>query len=73
MMALISINLFILNLLPIPVLDGGHLVFYSIEALKGSPLSLKKVEWAHKVGIILLFSLMIFALVNDFKRILGFM
>jgi regulator of sigma E protease len=73
MMGLISINLFILNLLPIPVLDGGHIVFYCIEAIKGSPLSLSKVELAHKVGMILLFSLMIFALFNDFKRMLGFM
>lgn len=73
MMGLISINLFILNLLPIPVLDGGHIVFYTIEAIKGSPLSLNKVEIAHKVGMILLFSLMIFALFNDFKRMFGFM
>lgn len=73
MMGLISINLFILNLLPIPVLDGGHIVFYCIEAIKGSPLSLNKVELAHKVGMILLFSLMIFALFNDFKRMFGFM
>ncbi len=73
MMGLISINLFILNLLPIPVLDGGHIVFYCIEAIKGTPLSLSKVEIAHKVGMILLFSLMIFALFNDFKRMLGFM
>lgn len=73
MMALISINLFILNLLPIPILDGGHLVFYTIEAIKGSPLSMNKIELAHKVGMILLFSLMVFALFNDFRRMLGFM
>lgn len=73
MMALISINLFIINLLPIPILDGGHLVFYIIEAVKGSPLSLNKIELAHKVGMILLFSLMVFALFNDFRRMLGFM
>ena len=73
MMGLISINLFILNLLPIPMLDGGHIVFYCIEAIKGSPLSLNKMEMAHKVGMILLFSLMIFALFNDFKRMFGFM
>jgi regulator of sigma E protease len=73
MMALISINLFILNLLPIPILDGGHIVFYTIEAIKGSPLSLNKIELAHKVGMILLFSLMVFALFNDFRRMLGFM
>lgn len=73
MMALISINLFILNLLPIPILDGGHLVFYSIEAIKGSPLSLKKMAIAQQVGLILLMSLMLFALFNDFTRVFGFM
>lgn len=65
MMAILSINLFLLNLLPIPVLDGGHLVFFSIEALKGSPISLKKMEIAQTVGFILLMSLMVFSLYND--------
>jgi len=69
MMAIISVNLFILNLLPVPVLDGGHLVFYTIEAVKGSPLSLKKMEIAQQIGIILLMSLMAFALFNDFSRL----
>ena len=69
MMALISVNLFILNLLPVPVLDGGHLVFYTIEAIKGSPLSLKKMEMAQQVGLVLLMSLMVFALFNDITRI----
>lgn len=71
MMAIISVNLFILNLLPIPVLDGGHLVFYFIEAIKGSPLSLKKMEYAQRVGMFLLLFLMVFALFNDFTRVLG--
>lgn len=71
MMAIISVNLFILNLLPIPILDGGHLVFYSIEALKGSPLSMRKMEIAQQVGLTLLMSLMVFALFNDFTRVLG--
>lgn len=71
MMALISINLFILNLLPIPVLDGGHMVFYTIEVIKGSPLSVKKMEVAQQVGMILLMSLMVFALFNDFTRFFG--
>lgn len=70
MMALISINLFIFNLLPVPVLDGGHLVFYVIEAIKGSPLGLKKVEYAQQVGFVLLMSLMVFALFNDVTRLL---
>jgi regulator of sigma E protease len=71
MMAIISINLFILNLLPIPVLDGGHLVFYSVEALRGAPLSMRKIEIAQQVGLVLLVSLMVFALFNDFTRLLG--
>lgn len=71
MMAIISVNLFILNLLPIPVLDGGHLVFYTIEALKGTPLSMRKMEIAQQVGLTLLMSLMVFALFNDFTRVLG--
>jgi regulator of sigma E protease len=71
MMALISVNLFVLNLLPIPVLDGGHLVFYVIEAVKGSPVALKKMEYAQQIGIFVLMSLMAYALFNDFTRILG--
>jgi regulator of sigma E protease len=72
MMAIISVNLFILNLLPIPVLDGGHLLFYSIEALRGAPLSMRKMEIAQQVGLVLLMSLMVFALFNDFSRLFGF-
>ncbi|MEQ1875117.1 MAG: RIP metalloprotease RseP [Bdellovibrionia bacterium] len=71
-MAIISINLFVLNLLPVPVLDGGHLLFFSIEAVKGSPLSLRKMEIAQQVGLVLLLALMVFALFNDISRVLGF-
>jgi regulator of sigma E protease len=71
MMAVISVNLFVLNLLPIPVLDGGHLVFYIVEIIKGAPLSLKKMEIAQQVGMALLMSLMVFALFNDFARLFG--
>ncbi|UXR65846.1 RIP metalloprotease RseP [Bdellovibrio bacteriovorus] len=71
MMAIISVNLFILNLLPVPVLDGGHLVFYVIELVKGAPLSIRKMEIAQQVGLAILMSLMIFALFNDFTRLLG--
>ena len=70
-MGIISINLFILNLLPVPVLDGGHLAFYSIEAIRGAPLSMKKLEMAQQVGLILLLGLMAFALFNDVSRIFG--
>ena len=67
-MGIISINLFILNLLPVPVLDGGHLVFYSIEALRGAPLSMRKMEIAQQVGLVLLLGLMVFAMFNDVSR-----
>lgn len=71
MMAIISINLFILNLLPVPVLDGGHLLFYCIEAIKGAPVSMRKMEIAQQIGLVVLMSLMVFALFNDFSRLLG--
>jgi regulator of sigma E protease len=71
MMAVISVNLFILNLLPVPVLDGGHLIFYLIEAVKGAPVSMRKMEIAQQIGLVVLMSLMVFALFNDFSRILG--
>jgi regulator of sigma E protease len=70
-MAFISINLFVLNLLPVPVLDGGHLVFYSIELIKGAPLSMRKMEIAQQVGLALLLGLMVFALFNDVSRLIG--
>ena len=64
-MALISLNLFLLNLLPVPVLDGGHLLFFTIEGLKGTPISLKKLEIAQQVGLTILMVLMAFAFFND--------
>jgi regulator of sigma E protease len=69
MMGVISISLFVLNLLPVPVLDGGHILFYTIELIKGSPVSLKKMEIAQQVGLVLLMSLMLFALFNDVNRV----
>jgi len=66
--ALLSINLAILNLLPIPVLDGGHLLFSLIEWLRGKPVSLRKREIAQQVGMVLLVGLMIFAFYNDISR-----
>lgn len=70
MMALISINLFLLNLFPIPVLDGGHLFFFTIEALKGKPVSLKTMELANQVGMAFILLLVVFTLYNDISRIL---
>ncbi len=66
--AIISINLGILNLLPIPILDGGHLMFFTIEAIRKKPVSEKVQENFQKIGIALLLALMLFAFMNDFKR-----
>ncbi len=71
-MALISINLGILNLLPIPVLDGGHLFFMLFEVVSGKPLSVKKMEIAQNIGLALLILLMVFAFYNDLSRIFHF-
>ena len=67
--ALISINLAVINLLPIPVLDGGHLLFFLIEAIKGSPVSIKVREVAQQVGLFILILLMILVFYNDIHRI----
>ncbi|MDH7499260.1 MAG: RIP metalloprotease RseP [candidate division NC10 bacterium] len=67
--AVLSINLAILNLLPIPILDGGHLLFFSLEAIRGRPVALRKRELAQQIGLILLVALMIFAFYNDLFRL----
>ncbi len=69
-MAIISINLGILNLFPIPILDGGLIVFLLIELMIGKPLSIKKRELAQKVGLFLLILLMAVVFYNDVARIL---
>jgi regulator of sigma E protease len=69
MMALISINLFLLNLLPVPVLDGGHLLFFSIEAVKGKPVSLRTMEMASQVGMVFILILVALTFFNDISRI----
>jgi regulator of sigma E protease len=68
-MALISVNLGILNLLPIPVLDGGHLLIMGIEAVRGKPLKESAVAVVHKIGLALLLALMIFVMYNDIFRL----
>ncbi len=68
-LALISISLGVLNLLPIPLLDGGHLLYYTVELIKGSPMSEKAWEAGQKMGIALLVTLMVLALFNDFSRL----
>lgn len=70
-LALISISLGVLNLLPIPVLDGGHLMYYLIEGIKGSPVSQRAMEIGQQVGLALLVSLMAFAFYNDINRLIS--
>lgn len=70
-LALISISIGILNLLPIPVLDGGHLMYYTAELIKGRPLSESTQRLGERIGVILLFGLMLFALFNDLSRLFG--
>ena len=64
-MAVLSINLGLINLLPVPMLDGGHLMFYAAEALRGRPVGPRAMEYGFRVGLVLVFSLMIFATWND--------
>ncbi|MHA6767953.1 RIP metalloprotease RseP [Sphingobium ummariense] len=64
-MALISINLGFINLLPIPMLDGGHLLFYGIEAIQRRPVSMQVQEWAYRSGLAVLLAMMILVTVND--------
>lgn len=68
-MALMSVSLGILNLLPIPMLDGGHLVYYFIEALRGKPVSEQIQLVGLKIGMVLLGSMMLLAIFNDFMRL----
>lgn len=69
-LALISISLGVLNLLPIPMLDGGHLLYYFAEFLRGKPISERIQELAQRVGIAFLLALTLLALYNDFHRLL---
>lgn len=69
--SLLSVNLGLLNLLPVPVLDGGHLVFLTIEGIRRKPLSERTQIFAQQIGIGLLGTLMIFVFYNDIMRILG--
>ncbi len=70
-MALFSVNLAVLNLLPIPVLDGGHLLFLAIEAVRGRALSVEqRLRWSN-VGFLIVMGIMLWALSNDFLRLFG--
>jgi len=68
-LALISISLGVLNLLPIPLLDGGHLMYYALEVIKGSPVSDRVMELGQRVGLTLLLIMMAFAFYNDLNRL----
>ncbi len=68
--AILSINLGLINLFPVPMLDGGHLLFYAIEAVRGRPLSERAQEWGLRVGLVLVMALMIFGAWNDIVHIL---
>jgi regulator of sigma E protease len=70
-LALISISLGVLNLLPIPLLDGGHLMYYTIEVLKGSPVSERVMELGQRAGLVVLLFLMAFAFYNDINRLVS--
>lgn len=67
--AMLSINLGLINLFPIPVLDGGHLLFYAAEAIRGKPLSQRAQEYGFRLGLALVLMLMVFATWNDLVRI----
>ena len=69
LVALLSINLGVLNLLPIPMLDGGHLLFFLIEAVRGKPLEMRQRERAQQMGLVVLLFVMVYAFYNDLARI----
>ena len=71
LVAFLSLQLGIINLFPIPVLDGGHIVFFGLEAIKGKPLSEKFMTVAQQVGIVLLIGLMVLVTWNDLLRVFG--
>jgi regulator of sigma E protease len=70
-MAVLSVNLFLLNLLPIPVLDGGHLFFFSLEALRGKPMATKHREVAQALGLMIILALMVLVFYQDVVRLVN--
>ncbi len=69
--AVLSVSLGLLNLMPVPVLDGGHLVLYALEAIRGKPVGQNAQEIAFRIGLIMILSLMVFATWNDISRLIG--
>jgi regulator of sigma E protease len=70
-MAIVSVSLGVLNLLPVPILDGGHLVYYIIEFILGKPVSESVQIWGQQIGLVMLLSLMSLAFYNDIVRLIG--
>ena len=70
-MAVLSINLGLINLFPIPMLDGGHLLFYAVEAVRGKPLSEKLMEYGFRIGLGLVLTLLVFVTYQDLSRFQG--
>ena len=64
-MALLSVNLGLINLFPVPMLDGGHLMFFMLEAIRGRPLTEKIQEYGLRIGLALVLLLMVFVTIND--------
>ncbi|MEA1868275.1 MAG: site-2 protease family protein, partial [Thermodesulfobacteriota bacterium] len=71
-MALLSVNIGFLNLLPIPVLDGGHLAFLAIEGIMRRPITMRQKVIAQQIGIFILMTLMVVIFYNDIARLMGF-
>ncbi|MEX1051351.1 MAG: site-2 protease family protein, partial [Gemmatimonadales bacterium] len=71
LIAVISVNLAVFNLLPVPVLDGGHLVFLAVEAIRRKPLSIETRYRFMQVGMFLLLMLVVFVFFNDIRRLVG--
>jgi regulator of sigma E protease len=68
LIGLLSVSIGLINLFPIPILDGGHLVFYAVEALRGRPLGQQAQEWSFRIGLSLVLMLIAFGLWNDITR-----
>jgi regulator of sigma E protease len=69
--AVLSVSIGLLNLMPVPVLDGGHLMFYAIEAVRGKPLGMGAQDVAFRIGLVMVLSLMVFATWNDISALIG--
>jgi regulator of sigma E protease len=69
--AVLSVSIGLLNLFPVPLLDGGHLLFYAIEAIRGKPLSERAQEMGFRIGLAMVVMLMVFATYNDILHIVA--